>query len=160
MIYEIINPSDAYTIETQDFDVAAVACLMLGTGQYAFKPLEDGGQEVPLFLFGGHDVWCQEHFSMSADDLVGTVLTKKRDSLAACLESCIIGRLADRQAYLAGLELIDNPAKREKWRARWHDDRRSSMNDIGGRAYKMAAKLRAHQSTAVCEPAPQQVFTR
>ncbi len=156
MIYEIVNMSDPYTIEARSLDVAFVACLFLGSGQYAFKPLEEGAEEVPLFLLGGAEQWCRAHFAESVENVVGLV-TGQRLDLAACLESCLIGHLKDRETYRAGLELIDDADKRIQWRERWHNDRLSSMNNIGARAYRMAAKLRAGASNPL-EPAPQQVF--
>ena len=157
MIYEIINPSDCYTIEAQSLDVAFVACVLLGSGQYSFSPLEDGAlEEVPLFLFGGSEEWANEHFGKTVSEVFALVTTQKRVELADCFDSCLIGHAVNRAAYTDGLDLIDDPAKREQWRARWHDKRRSSMNDIGGRAYKMAANLRAGTVSQEC--VPQQVF--
>jgi hypothetical protein len=143
-LYEIINPSDPYTIEAPSLDVAFVACLFLGTGQYAFKPLDEDGEEIPLFIFGGMEAWCAEHLEEGFEAVVTRVTTEpaKRKELADCFDSCLIGRREDRNAYRAGLELIDDPAKREQWRDRWHDDRRSSLNNIGARAFEMASKLR------------------
>lgn len=51
--FEIINPSDPYTI-TGEPASAAAATLFLGEGQYA---LRDAANEsvLPLCLFGGHE---------------------------------------------------------------------------------------------------------
>ena len=54
MLFEIMNPSDPYTVVAEDKEIAAVACIVLGTGTYAFKPIDVGDFEVPLFLFGRH----------------------------------------------------------------------------------------------------------
>jgi hypothetical protein len=158
MLYEIINPSDPYTIEAQSLDVAAVACLFLGRRQYAFDPIgSDDSPEVPLFLFGGTDEWCLKHFNESFESVVNRVTKEKAAELAECLESCLIGKAADRETYRAGMELIDDPKKREQWREKWLEDRRSSMNNIGARAYAIAEKLRAGAKNPLVE-APQQVF--
>jgi hypothetical protein len=159
MLYDIINMSDSYTIEAQSLDVALVACLFLGSGQYSFMPLHGDGEEVPLFLFGGAEEWCQRHFGEGLEAVVDRVTTDpvKRVELAACFESCIIGHEEDRNTYMAGLDLIDDPEKRKKWRALWHEDRLSSMNDIGARAYEMADKLREGIANPLV-PAPRQVF--
>ena len=37
MIYEIINPSDDYTIVADDFAAAAIAACLLGRGAYGLK---------------------------------------------------------------------------------------------------------------------------
>lgn len=112
MIYEIINPSDPYTIESHSLDVAFVACIFLGEGDYAFKPLEDGAEEVPLFLFGGSDEWTRKHLNATVEEVCYRVTTEKRAELADCLASCTI------------------------------KGERSSLNDIGNRAHNIADKLR------------------
>lgn len=159
MLYNIVNMSDPYTIETSSLDVAFVACLFLGRGQYAFEPLRDEGVRVPIFMFGGVDDWCLEHLAESFKAVVDRVTTDpaKRAELADCFESCLIGRAEDKETYRAGLDLIDDPVKREQWRSRWHDARRSSMNDIGRRAYQMATNIRAGIGNPII-PAPVQVF--
>ena len=156
MLYEIINPSDPYTIEADSLDVALAACLFLGDGQYAFEPLTDGPR-IPLFLFGGVETWCQGHFNQSLEATLNHVLKEKCTELADCMDSCLIGKASDRATYLNALELIDDPSKREQWRAKWHEDRRSSLNDIGSRAFKMAQNFRAESKNPLA-PAPQQVF--
>jgi len=60
----------------------------------------------------------------------------------------LIGDAAHRKAFEKGLELIDDPVKREQWREHWLDERRTSMNNIGGRAWGLAKRLR--------DPAPEQ----
>lgn len=157
MIYDIINMSDSYTIKAESLDVAAVACLLLGSGQYGFAPLEDGGVKIPLFMFGGVDEWFREHFGKDVGPCVEEIREKRAGELADCLDSCLIGSLTDRQEYERELELIESPESREKFRAERHDKRRTSMNDIGGRAYEMAKRLR-EESENVLVPAPAQVF--
>ncbi len=159
MTYEIINMSDPYTIEATSLDVALVACLFLGSGQYAFQPLSGDAVEIPLFLFGNCERWCLDHLGAGLKDIVDRVTADKALELADCMDSCLIGKLKDRETYRAGLELIDDPVKRDEWRKRWHEDRLSSLNDIGGRAYAMAAKLRNGMRNPLI-PAPQQVFSR
>lgn len=157
MLYEIINMSDAYTIEAKDLELAFVACILLGSGQYAFQPLEDEGTGVPIFMFGGIDEFCQKHFSKSAGAIMDGVMELRSQELADCLDSCLIGGRENRQTYFDGLELIDDPVKRETWKKKWHDERRSSLNDIGGRAYEMAKKIRDKAANPIVQ-APTQVF--
>lgn len=141
MLFEIINPSDAYTIEAPDMEIAACACIVLGRGHYAFEEI-GGDAEVPMFLFGGHDAWFKQQFGGTLDETLDRVMKERREDLAACLDSVLIGSGADRDTYHRGLALIDDPAKRAEWRAQWHDERRSSLNDIGGNAYRIAEQLR------------------
>lgn len=146
MLFEIINPSDAYTIEAPDLEIAACACVVLGQGKYAFKPLDDGGEEVPLFLFGGHDEWFTEKCGANLDTTLERVLENRRADLANCLDSALIGSAADRREFdmmTAG----DTPEQRTAKRDARHEQRRSSLNDIGGRAYAIATNLRIPEST-------------
>jgi hypothetical protein len=136
--YEIINPSDHYTIECPDLEIAFVACCLLGNGQYAFDPLDDVGVKVPLFMFGGHDEWCMETFGASTDDVLARSLKARRAEVADALDSVLIGK---REAFAALAPERGSEAWQEA-RAKWHDTHRSSFNDIGGRAYQIAAKLR------------------
>lgn len=138
MIYEIINPSDPVVFETDDFECAAVATLLVGEGRCAAKPQEDGGEEVPLFLFGGHDEWSQARFGCSFSNLLDRVTETKARDLVFALRSFVIGHAEDITAYRRGLELIDDPAKRDVWREEWKEARRSSLNDICGRAWQIA----------------------
>lgn len=161
MLYEIINPSDPYTIEADSLDIAFMACVLLGNGQYEFRPFEDGGTPVPFFMFGGTDEWCKEHLGKTFHEVADDVRVNKREEMAKCLDSCLIGSANDRRTYYLGLELIEDPVKRERWWFEWHDKRRSSLNDIGGRAHKMAQNFRkpiGHESASETIPAPQQVF--
>jgi hypothetical protein len=157
MIYEIINPSDAYTIVADDLKVAAVACVLLGRGQYGLEPLEDDGERVPFMLFGSPDAWFQEHFGADLQATMDEVVENRAGELADCLDSCLIGKLASRREYERALELIESEENRAKFRTERHDERRTSLNDIGGRAYQMAKKLREKAANPIVQ-APQQVF--
>ncbi len=141
MLFEIINPSDKYTVKAPDLEIAAVTCTLLGQGKYAFHGI-DTDAEVPLFLLGGHDEWFSQQFGASFSDVTDRVMTNRRAELADCFDSVLIGNAAHRKAFEKGLELIDDPAKREQWREHWLDERRTSMNNIGGRAWSIAKRLR------------------
>lgn len=155
MLYEIINPSDKYTIECPDLEIAFIACVILGEGQYAFDPIGDG-ERVPLFLFGPADQWCQEHFQKTVGEVFGHVMTTRKAELADALDSVVV---SDRQEFLRLTAGLTRPAF-EAERARWHNDQRTSMNDIGGRAYKLAAQFRQpiDDDKVQIEEPPRQVF--
>ncbi|HSV28621.1 MAG TPA: hypothetical protein VLL76_03655 [Candidatus Omnitrophota bacterium] len=135
--YEIVNPSDAYTIIAPDHEVAALACFLLGEGLYAFEPIDGDLPKVPLFLFGGAEEWFEKTFGRTVSD----ALEARESDLAACLDTVLIGKAADRKAFQKGLDLIDDPAKRIEWRDHWHEERRTSCNNIGARAYKLAEAI-------------------
>jgi hypothetical protein len=143
MLFDIVNPSDPYTIVAPDLEIAAIACVFLGNGQYAFKQIDCGAvaAEVPMFLFGGHDEWFTEKFGAKLDDVLDRVMVKRRDELAACFDSAFIGGPVDRKEF----ESLTNHLTREQFRAARnarHENRRTSLNDIGARAYEMAKRLR------------------
>ena len=137
IICEIINPSDPYTIVGERFDVLAVATLILGNGQWALSGDADV-HEMPIFLFGGHEPWLAKH---GINDL-GAFIDAHLTEIADALDSVLIGSRSERTSIEAVLAAIDDPAQQEKARAVWHDKKRSSMNDIGGRAYALAKRVR------------------
>lgn len=142
MLYEIINMSDPYTIECPSLEVAAVACFALGRGAFGFECKDDETKSVPIFLLGGAEQWVREKFDCAIEDLVNLVTNDKAAELADALDSCLIGDAHDRFEYNEAVKLIDDPEKREQFRARRHEDRRSSLNNIGARAYRIARNIR------------------
>jgi hypothetical protein len=158
MLYKIINPSDPYTIEAHSLEVAATACLLLGNGQYAFEPIEGDGEKVPLLALGGSKEWFDKQFSSDADTVIGKVVRENKEELAECLDSCLIGNLGERELFFDATKNIADADERHGYWFAYHDKRRSSFNDIGGRAKKLAKKLRTGTTEKV-DPVPQQVFT-
>lgn len=115
MKFEIVNPSDPYTLEAPSLDVAAVACSFLGDGKYGLKALDsDRSNDVPIFLLGGHDEWCLKKFSLNFKDTADHVIYTKREELAKCLDSV----------------RLDSPA-------------RSSLNNIKARAQALSNAIRS-----------------
>lgn len=114
MKFDLVNPCDPYTMEADDLQVAAVACCLLGNGKYALTGLgDDAGQDVPVFLIGGHDEWFVQKFGMNYEDTATHALNHRNDALARAFESVTLGR-----------------------------EERSSMNDIGGKARDIAQAIR------------------
>jgi hypothetical protein len=140
LLFEIVNPSDPYTVEASSLDVAAMAAVLLGQGNYQFKALE-GGEDVPFFAFGGADEWCQQHFKESLVELSNRVMDTKVSEVADCLDSVLYGKKEDRVEFLITTEGMDRNTF-EAARLIRQANKRSSMNDIGERAYRMADKLR------------------
>ena len=52
MLFEIINPSDPYTLETDSYAAAVAAVCILGEGKYGLDPIGCDVPKVPLALFG------------------------------------------------------------------------------------------------------------
>lgn len=139
-LYKIINPSDPYTIEASSLDVAAMVSILLGQGNYAFESL-DGGASIPMFAFGGGDKWCQDHFLEDLMELSNRVMDTKLAQVANCLYSVLYGDEQDRKEFLAATKDMEYP-EFESVRLARQEEKRSSENDIGARAYRMAAKFR------------------
>lgn len=114
MKFEIVNPSDPYTMEADDLQIAAVVACLLGDGKYPLTGLDDAkGQDVPFFAFGGADEWFTKQFGMDYEATATHALENRSEALARAFESVTLGRAE-----------------------------RSSMNDIGGRAKSIAKAIR------------------
>lgn len=133
--YELINPSDPYTFLAEDFETASLTIFCLGL-VYGASP-KDGGESVPIFLFGGAVEWYVEKFGRSPD----AGLAKKAEAVADALASMMLGKFEDRRRYEAALSAIDNPEKKARFIDEWQDGR-SSLNDIGSKAHKLAERFR------------------
>lgn len=93
MKFNLINPSDPYTMDADDLEVAAVAVSFLGCGKYALEGIEENkGQDVPIFLFGGHDEWFVGKFGMNFEDTSKHVVEHRADALARAFDSVTLGR--------------------------------------------------------------------
>ncbi len=150
MLFDLVNMSDQYTFHADSLECAALVTILLGSGQYSAKQL-DGDAKVPFFMFGGTDEWFSEKFGRTLEQSVDLHKGARLADLVGSLESVLIG---DRQEYERTLPLIA-AEKREEWIAGWHDRHRSSMNDIGGRARRLAEAVAARKTP---EAAPAQVF--
>lgn len=135
MQYEFINPSDPYTFEAEDHETASLTVFLLGT-VFGAKP-ETGNDEVPLFVFGGAGRWFERKFDHSVTD----GLKAKQLAVATALDSFMLGDFNDRHKYNAALDAIDDDQKREQFKTEWQDGR-SSLNDIGSYAHKLANDIR------------------
>jgi len=133
VVYEIVNPSDAYTMVSASPAAAAAACMVLGSGYYALKA-PDGSSACPIFLGGGALEWFRETHGADLNEF----LTSQRLAIADALDSVQIGR-----------ERVTTDDRK-----RHHDEHRSSMNDIGRRAWALAKAMRATQAEAESRAEP------
>jgi hypothetical protein len=141
-VYEIINPSDHYTI-VGDLDVCAVAVLLLGSGQYGIGPADEGAddQSTPPILFPDPetlDGWFVDHYGRTVEQ----TLNAKGEEIAKALDTVLIG---DRN-LLETLLMAVNEREHGALRDAWHDKHRSSMNNIGARAMEVAQAIREGRS--------------
>lgn len=141
MEYELINPSDPYTFIAADYETAVLTVFCLGPA-YGARP-KDGGEEVPIFIFGGAVDLYKEKFLHTPDD----GLDEKGQAVADALASMMLGDFEDRRRYELALSSIDDPEKKARFIDGWQDGR-SSLNDIGGEAHKLAERMRKRVKTA------------
>jgi hypothetical protein len=138
-IYEIINPSDPYTIDGP-LKTCAVAVTYLGHGHYALRD-DKGKVALPVFIFGGVgdlNDFFQETFGESFKDADASITTTE---LADVMNSVLIGRIRDRAEILDHINSVPED-QREVKRSFILDQRRSSMNNIGQAAWNYAVELR------------------
>jgi hypothetical protein len=138
--YEVINPSDPYTFQAPDRQIATLTIFVLSTKFAATCVSHPGDEEdVPLFLLGGWKEWWEDTFP--EEDLQAT-FEKRSDEVVEALESMLYGRMEDRAQFgrLTG-PIEDNDALRDM-RIKWNDENRTSLNDISAAAYAAAASLR------------------
>lgn len=130
-IYEIVNPSDPYTMVAENEAVAFVACLLLGRGAYG---LREGEREAcPLFRFGGDpEAWLKEKHGVGIDETIA----QNKQELVRVLRSVQIGTRSDRATLDEAIEKCGR-----EWMLRRHDEKRSSLNDIGRRAWLIAERV-------------------
>lgn len=133
MIYEVINPSDPITLESDDETAACIACLLLGEGHYPLQS-EDGRDVLPFFLFGKAEenlnAWLKEHGIESLSEY----LIQNHKRISDCLYSVVVCKIRDRKALIAAFG-----NDREKWK-KYNEERHGSLNDISGYAYALAKR--------------------
>lgn len=137
-LLEIINPSDAYTISGEDIDAAILGTIYLGGGSYALKD-EAGNSVLPLFLLGGVEEWFEKHRGLSFEAFAGSI---PHERVAVALDSVLIGDFHDRRDHERVVQHITDKKELAAEMAKRHDAKRSSLNDIGGRAVQWAERLR------------------
>jgi len=142
--YEVVNPSDACTVEAECPVVAAVAVLMLGEGAYGLRDAQ-GEVVMPPLRFGGSPALTRWLADVGIASL-GDYIEAKRETIAAVLDSAMYGGFADRAAYRKGFKFIDSEANRREWRQvwrrRWEDERRTSTTTICKAAWSLCEELR------------------
>lgn len=136
MVYEIINPSDPFTLKSDNVLASCLACLILGEGKYALRD-KNGNQACPFFLFDGHDQWLTEHHQTTFEK----GLHENGPAIAEVLDSVMIGDFQAREDAEDAISRM-SPVDARNFLAKRHDRYRSSMNNIGKRAKSLAKILR------------------
>jgi hypothetical protein len=131
-VYELINPSDAYTFEAPNLVVAGAAVCCLSTS-FGAKRVDGPDENTPI-MFGWPE-WLKQC------GVTPKWWATHRTEVADALASFLIGSPADRADVVDMLAELP-PEKREAWRARRQERHRTSMNQIGEQAYATAEALR------------------
>lgn len=134
-LYEIINPSDGYTIESNDEMTVCASVIILGRGQYGLTN-EDGEDVLPILIFGNPDEFFKSKFECTFME----AMKKCKPNIPGCLETVLIGDFNDRRTFFENNSREDKEF--ENKRDVYHDKKRSSMNDIGANAYRLAKTFR------------------
>lgn len=146
-LYELVNPSDSCTFQAPTVHIATLVTVLLGGGQYSATLLDKDdatARDIPFFMFGGFDGWWAEHGDGGPSEGAGD---RGGRPLVEALRSVCYGGAETRRLFDAALAAIDDPAKREAFIAQWNDEKRTSMNNIMGRAHKMADHLEKNLAT-------------
>jgi hypothetical protein len=143
MIYEISNPSDCVTIESDDESAAAISVLLIGQGGCGLTR-EDGESALPIMLFGG-----EEHLkALLAEHGIGEGLEyadldeyirANRLAMASALNSAIYCSMSDRKGIAAAVKAVGGDY--QKAMAAFNDEKRTSLNNIGEACFAYGEKL-------------------
>ncbi len=156
MLYEIINPSDAVTFYANDVGVARFVVTVLGSGQYDGEDEKGEILGTMLFLMSKDEVAAQFREWFGEGGMAGFVEAHRKEIIAA-LESTACMNVKERTAYDQAIKLMtaENAAI---YRKKVNDKNRTSLNNICGRAFDYAKKLRAESGDDAPPRAPRQVF--
>jgi hypothetical protein len=130
--YEIINPSDPYSLQSDDFILACVTVALLGMGMYGIS--------------GSPIVRGWEPFFREKDVDLDEYIPANWERLADCFDSVLVGTRTQQDREVVEFKFISQTElDREARYARWHKNKRKSANDIGAKARANAAHLRKQQ---------------
>lgn len=144
MIYELVNPSDAITIEADDELAACIGIVIFGEGYLTLK--NDRGESLmPVFAFGpDFDKWLE---SKGVKDS-SLYFDANAGKIAGILESAVYGNIPDRRAFDSMTQRM-SPEAAVHYREGWNNKRRTSLRNIVARMAEFAAKLRAMEESPV-----------
>jgi len=135
--YQIINPCDPYIFEADNDLVATAVVLLIGDGMYGGRRVSGEDEfNCPMLAFAPAaevDGILQNLFGCS---FAGFILAHKSD-IKRALRSVTIG---DAVSYDELTDTVSwmSPENAVEYRKNRHDRKRSSWNDIGGRAHAIA----------------------
>lgn len=129
--YELINPSDAICFETEDEEALRIAVMILGDGWYGLER-DDGAKVLSVVAFSADSVNAA---AAECHEFLKVEQNKRR--MAAALRTVLYCHLKDRVALEAAFADLPEEQRRAAV-ARFNDQKRTSLNDIGARALSLA----------------------
>lgn len=151
--YDLINPSDPITVESECPTVAAVAALILSDGGYGLRD-ELGQSVLPVFV-GGSQRACEDWLESEGIESLTDYVVRNAERIADVLDSSMVGTASDRAAYREGLEKCDGcPNRIRDWRTNWDDRHRTSITRVCQDAWSLASTLRSRCSESRAGPEP------
>lgn len=130
MIYEFINMSDKITFYALNDDIARAVSLLLGEGKCGCA--DETGKQIPH---------CFTAFGNPAPDEVyaqiDNLLKTNDTNLIEALNTVAVCDFSEREIYD---DYTENSKNQEKWQ-KWDDKHRTSLNDFGSYARKLAKVL-------------------
>lgn len=136
-LYELANPSDAYTYKAPNIVVAGVCASLLSHG-FSAVPITDESEPRPPILFGWGE-WYKEN------GIDNAWLNANKLVIADCFDSFLIGDASKRKDVEEMLAMLPDD-KKQQWRDERQDRNRSSMNTIGESAYSYAKYFRERET--------------
>lgn len=127
-IYELINPSDQITFRATPLEAAFIADRMLSALYFVRDVEADKQVEAPEGMAAAYGAMWK-----AADQIA---------SYARAFDSFLIGSPHNRDLFeeiTAGM----TAAERQARRAKWHEERRSSMNDICRKCWEAGERIAA-----------------
>ena len=137
MLFNLINPSDPYTLEAEDLSTAAMAACLLST---TFGVESTYGSQSAMFLFmteADLNGWFREHAGVDT----ATFVEEHRMAVADALASFVYGDVADRKLYNETMDLLSDEEAKLAFKDNWQD-RISSLSNIGKAAWQRADEIR------------------
>ncbi len=98
MIYGISKLREKFSFEAPNLKIAALVVCSLCHGQYPAVSV-DGENEIPQFIFGGHDEWFISNFGTNFVETLNEVLTHDKDQLYKSLNTVLMGDAESRKVY-------------------------------------------------------------
>lgn len=135
MLYEIINPSDPYTMAADDVRVARCANIVLSEGCYALRD-EEGKRVMPIMLADDTketEAWLAENIAPDTS----AFMRENASKIADVLDSITLGGFDVARKILA-LPQDEQVSARAKVNAK-----HTSLNNISGVGQQLAAQFRS-----------------